>query len=1213
MYPFSYGFTGHNPNPLGTDCPYANLQDAHGKGYDCPLSLEDARKCNGFISVPCQSAMAPPSPSPTTTAPTNATLPSIEAGSSSNSHSANNSLVVGITTGVGAAVVVALAAFVAWRRRGRPHNDNNGSDTGSNKPHPYAALTQLERVAKAMSEEDLELPPDIDIFNGLRKRDVDQWHNAFGSFIVALETREQLKQQLAAHGRAWKVRLFEFLNNTLAAIEDFQCVDETTGNAVSFKAKLVALPVTILSSIDLGIFLHPTQLPKIKTRRARRDVYEEEKSEYLDERLIDSLSLIKEACKFGSQTQERSIRGLLVFALLNKVNHALFLSQGSVTRREALLCHVQWARVLQLLRLIYRVVLAPHTRYPFEISSDRGVFLDTRLIKVTSSFLANAALKRMILPESVAMMQREAKTRAHRRLIALRAQRFSAYSELFTGLETFLTEAQAIVDSQRRALLRSRQSQRRLSRALNSFEFEDDTKSESIAAKLRHYKSVNAAVPGTKTSKALLLRSSSTMSVTSSVSKGLVSTHTLIVRLADTLSKDFAAGSVHQVFNALVFSLEKLEKGRNMQALQSLADAALAGRDTNGLGGGGDARSRGQDLQMLLKPQVNELDRQLVAKNIVRSDEDGVYRAKLSGVLVQVKLLKTNFLHPSAKEGLLVHQRLSTSPFMVQLFGIGHSPKNGWFVCMELVERSFEDLIVAWPPVALPRLIHVAIDAASGFAFLHDAGIYHSSIRPGCVLVTNTFQIKIAGFSLSEEMSGGHHTLKTLQSSASSAASRVTTYAAPESHLGFARPVASERKSDSALVSHSSHVHNAARRDVYSLGCVLLELFAQSRQRLVDKLPDDLHAYYYERAENASLLPRLGNSSQHDSSASQTRTQSGSRFVTLRQVSEDGDETQVLGIDVEDFRLPSVVIPCIVAAIALNPERRARMLGLREMLKTALIAAEKQSDEKGIAYLNSAQITEVDKGLLITNLIKGTNNLYKIGLFGVPVAVKVMGSVALVGALHSEVKILQEMCEHEFVVGFLGCGFSDRHGWFLVMEYVQNTLSDMCFNKPLLPLSLRLRISIDMAQGFAHLHAKGVFHRDIKPLNILVTSDFQVRICDFGISQNVGARRVEGKDGKKNVPLAQVTVTHAGLLGTPVYMSPEQHMGGMDLKRLSPIQAQKIDVSARSLVVFCHILPYSAIFCHILLTKPNPTGVRIRCFALRTILWCLSRISATKR
>ncbi len=97
---------------------------------------------------------------------------------------------------------------------------------------------------------------------------------------------------------------------------------------------------------------------------------------------------------------------------------------------------------------------------------------------------------------------------------------------------------------------------------------------------------------------------------------------------------------------------------------------------------------------------------------------------------------------------------------------------------------------------------------------------------------------------------------------------------------------------------------------------------------------------------------------------------------------------------------------------------------------------------------------------------------------------------------------------------------------FIVMEYVPGgqTLADYCNPQKLLPIPDVVRIFYKCALALDYAHRRGVIHRDIKPKNILMTAERDVKITDFGIA-------VSPDD------LSPTAVEHAG---SPLYMSPEQ-------------------------------------------------------------------------
>ncbi|MEX2089512.1 MAG: protein kinase, partial [Bacteroidota bacterium] len=97
---------------------------------------------------------------------------------------------------------------------------------------------------------------------------------------------------------------------------------------------------------------------------------------------------------------------------------------------------------------------------------------------------------------------------------------------------------------------------------------------------------------------------------------------------------------------------------------------------------------------------------------------------------------------------------------------------------------------------------------------------------------------------------------------------------------------------------------------------------------------------------------------------------------------------------------------------------------------------------------------------------------------------------------------------------------------FIVMEFVDGqTLQE---KKSSLSLKQALDIGIQIAEGLAAAHEKGIVHRDIKPENIMIRKDGIVQIMDFGLAKLRGASRLT-KEGST--------------VGTAGYMSPEQVQG----------------------------------------------------------------------
>jgi serine/threonine-protein kinase len=109
---------------------------------------------------------------------------------------------------------------------------------------------------------------------------------------------------------------------------------------------------------------------------------------------------------------------------------------------------------------------------------------------------------------------------------------------------------------------------------------------------------------------------------------------------------------------------------------------------------------------------------------------------------------------------------------------------------------------------------------------------------------------------------------------------------------------------------------------------------------------------------------------------------------------------------------------------------------------------------------------------------------------------------------------------------------SDGDAYFIVMEFIDGTsLADIISNDaPLLP-ERAAEIALDVAKALERAHAAGIVHRDIKPGNILITTDGHTKVTDFGI-----ARAARGDN--------EQTMTQTGMvIGTAAYLSPEQAQG----------------------------------------------------------------------
>lgn len=103
---------------------------------------------------------------------------------------------------------------------------------------------------------------------------------------------------------------------------------------------------------------------------------------------------------------------------------------------------------------------------------------------------------------------------------------------------------------------------------------------------------------------------------------------------------------------------------------------------------------------------------------------------------------------------------------------------------------------------------------------------------------------------------------------------------------------------------------------------------------------------------------------------------------------------------------------------------------------------------------------------------------------------------------------------------------------YIVMELVEGrTLSDLIHEEGPLPYPRVIELTKQIAAALSTAHKNQIIHRDVKPHNVLITSDGTAKITDFGIAKAVNSSTI-------------VDTTGGGIMGSVHYFSPEQARGG---------------------------------------------------------------------
>ena len=134
-------------------------------------------------------------------------------------------------------------------------------------------------------------------------------------------------------------------------------------------------------------------------------------------------------------------------------------------------------------------------------------------------------------------------------------------------------------------------------------------------------------------------------------------------------------------------------------------------------------------------------------------------------------------------------------------------------------------------------------------------------------------------------------------------------------------------------------------------------------------------------------------------------------------------------------------------------------------------------------------------------------------------------------------------------------GITDQYPYYIITEYIPNQSVQYYIDKSNKgesnkewDLTHKIIIIIGMSLGLQYLHSMNIAHRDIKPGNILLDSNFYPVLCDFGLS--------------KNISQSEKLVTRG--IGTPLFCAPEV----MDLEEVDDYDGKKADIYSFGMTIY---------------------------------------------
>jgi serine/threonine protein kinase len=165
--------------------------------------------------------------------------------------------------------------------------------------------------------------------------------------------------------------------------------------------------------------------------------------------------------------------------------------------------------------------------------------------------------------------------------------------------------------------------------------------------------------------------------------------------------------------------------------------------------------------------------------------------------------------------------------------------------------------------------------------------------------------------------------------------------------------------------------------------------------------------------------------------------------------------------------------------------------------------------------------------------------------------------------------------EHPFIVPVYDFAEHDKRP-YLVMKYIEGETLKARLGRGALAAQEIAKVVDSVGSALGYAHRQGILHRDIKPSNVLIATDGEMYLADFGLARIAQA--------------GESTLSSDSIMGTPQYISPEQAIGRKELDEGTDIYS--FGVMLYEMVVgqvpFSADTPFSIIHDHIYTPLPLP-------------------------